>query len=220
MDLITGLRQRKTIRSFSQQAVPREVIMDILTDAHWAPSSSNQQPWHFHVVTGNVLDQLCEAIKTVHSDRKKSYDPSRGRTVPEMFTQRTKALFREMKPYIQSMQLDNRAFVEGGSFRFYEAPAVVFLNMHKQLPGSRLMDIGMAAENLMLSACARGLGTCAIALTLMYEDVIRQALSVSDEYNIVLSVAIGYPDQGSPINDFRSSRVDLSECVTWHGLPE
>lgn len=216
MDLITAMRQRKTIRAFSQQAIPQEIIVEILTDAHRAPSSSNQQPWHFHVVTGNVLKELCNAVQIAHRERKKSYDPSRGRTIPDRYTQRTKTLFKEMKPYIQSLGRDNRTFVEGGSFRFYEAPAVVFLSMHKDLPGGRLMDIGMAAENLMLSAWGRGIGTCAIALTLLYEDVITQTLKIAAEHNIVLSVAMGYPAQKSPINAFRSSRIDLNECITWY----
>jgi nitroreductase len=78
------------------------------------------------------------------------------------------------------------------------------------------MDIGMAAQNLMLSAHARGLGTCAIALTLMYTDAIREALRLSPETLPALFVAIGYPDRDCPVNRFRSGRDDLESCTTRH----
>jgi len=54
------------------------------------------------------------------------------------------------------------------------------------MPSARLMDIGMAAQNIMLSAHARGLGSCAIALTLLYADVITEALGLSDELKLAL----------------------------------
>ena len=44
------LRRRRTVREFSDQAVPPEIIEDCLRAAASAPSGANQQPWHFVVV--------------------------------------------------------------------------------------------------------------------------------------------------------------------------
>jgi nitroreductase len=44
------MRRRRTIRSFSDRPVPRDIIEDCLRAAGTAPSGANQQPWHFVVV--------------------------------------------------------------------------------------------------------------------------------------------------------------------------
>ncbi len=198
-----------------KKPVDRTILQDILEDAHRAPSSSNQQPWIFHVVSGTRLTELCARIAEARRQDNRHYDPSRGKTIPSEYVQRTKTLFRSLKPLIQSLGEENRSFIESGSFRFYDAPTVIFISMHRQLPKSRLMDIGMAAQNIMLSAHERGLGTCAIALTLLYADCIQKFLEISDEIEPALSLAIGYPDEDFVINTFRSSRDDLADFVTW-----
>ena len=220
MDLLDGLIDRKTIRGFLKKEVPREVIKKILTDAHWAPSSSNQQPWNFHVITGKPLSNLCSKILDAHNKKNLSYDPSKGKTIPKGYVNRTRKLFIGLRPFISNLGEENRTFIESGSFRFYDAPVVIFITMYKNLPGGRLMDIGMAAENLMLSAHARGLGTCAIALTLLYSDVINSELNIQQDFETVLSISLGYPDSDFPVNDFRSSRDDIEKFVTWNGFDD
>lgn len=218
MDVLSALRERKTVRGFLDRTVAREIIRDILLDAHWAPSSSNQQPWRFHVVAGEALQSLCADIGRARLERRTSYDPSRGTTIPAEFVQRTKKLFKEIRPLIASLEGDNKAFIENGSFRFYGAPVVVFITMHKSLPPARYLDIGMAAQNLMLSAHGRKLGTCAIALTLYYADTINAALGIDvDSYETLLSIALGYPDETCAVNAFRSGRDDLDGFITWSG---
>ena len=48
---LADIRRRRTVRDFSDRAVPRAVIEDSLRAAGTAPSGANQQPWHFAVVT-------------------------------------------------------------------------------------------------------------------------------------------------------------------------
>lgn len=218
MDLTTGLRSRSTIRCFRQQQVPQDIIKTILDDALWAPSASNQQPWHFFVLTGDPLDDLCVSIQKASHEKKAVYDPSKGQTIPSVYVDRTRRLFREIRPFLSSLGDAQRSFIESGSFKFYNAPVVVFIAMHKRLPTARLMDIGMAAQNIMLSAHAHGLGSCAIALTLLYADVIGKAIGMPDDFNLVLSIALGYPDAESQINRFRSSREEIEKFVAWCGF--
>src|SRR5258708_3597081 len=45
------LRRRRTVREFSDQPVPVEVIKDCLRAAGTAPNGANMQPWHFVVVS-------------------------------------------------------------------------------------------------------------------------------------------------------------------------
>ena len=42
--------QRRTIRDFSDQPVPIEIIKNAIKTASSAPSGANKQPWHFVIV--------------------------------------------------------------------------------------------------------------------------------------------------------------------------
>jgi nitroreductase len=90
--------------------------------------------------------------------------------------------------------------------------------MDKTLPQSKLLDIGCAVENLMLAAQEKELGTCVIALIMMFEDLIRERLEISDSMNIVVGIALGYPDKDLPVNAFRASKEELSKITKWIGF--
>ena len=44
------LRSLRAVRRFSAQAIPEEVLLDVLDAARWTGSSKNTQPWHVTVV--------------------------------------------------------------------------------------------------------------------------------------------------------------------------
>jgi nitroreductase len=131
---------------------------------------------------------------------------------------RTRKLFKALRPRLQQLGEENRTFIETGSLRLYDAPVAILMTIHKNFPHSRFMDLGMAAQNLMLAAHGRGLGTCAIGLALLYEEVIRAELSVAPECDLALLIALGYPDENSPVNGFRSPREDVAQMVRWIGV--
>src|SRR4051812_13322171 len=54
--------RRRSVRAFLPRAVPRELVERLLTLAARAPSNSNTQPWHVHVLTGEAKRVLGEAI--------------------------------------------------------------------------------------------------------------------------------------------------------------
>ena len=58
------LQRRRTIRTFSNKPVPREIIEECLRAAGTAPNGANMQPWHFVVVSDpNVKKQIREGAE-------------------------------------------------------------------------------------------------------------------------------------------------------------
>ena len=51
----TCMRRRRTVRQFSERAVPRTVIERCVDAAASAPSGANLQPWHFVVVSDTAV---------------------------------------------------------------------------------------------------------------------------------------------------------------------
>jgi nitroreductase len=56
MGILKEIFTRRSIREYTQQAVPDELVQELLAAAMQAPSAGNQQPWHFIIVTER--DQL------------------------------------------------------------------------------------------------------------------------------------------------------------------
>jgi len=55
MDIRTAILNRKSIRGFKPDPVPRDILEKVLEIACRAPSTMNTQPWEFAVVSGDVL---------------------------------------------------------------------------------------------------------------------------------------------------------------------
>ena len=60
-ETIQTIISRKSVRSFTDQAIPAEYMEAMLKAAMAAPSGSNIQPWHFVVVTDKTqYDRIFE----------------------------------------------------------------------------------------------------------------------------------------------------------------
>lgn len=218
MDVIAAINERSSIRCFSSKPVQRVLVERLLDSARRAPSASNQQPWQFVVVTGEIKDRLASVLLAEHKKRGRHYDPSRGKTVPGLYVERTRKLLKNLRSHLDPLNLQAVPFLEEGSLTFYGAPVFILVAMDKAHNPSKLVDIGCAVENICLAAHAQGLGTCIIALILMFGDIIREQLSLPEEMEAVAGIALGYPDRESAINRFRAPKEDLDTMTRWLGF--
>ncbi|MCE5194534.1 MAG: nitroreductase family protein [Nitrospiraceae bacterium] len=61
MDAIDAILTRRSIRKYTAQPVPKELITELIRAAMSAPSAGNQQPWHFIVIDDRkTLDSIPE----------------------------------------------------------------------------------------------------------------------------------------------------------------
>jgi iodotyrosine deiodinase len=64
LEFYEGIRKRRTVREFSNEPVPRDVIKNALRSAGTAPNGANQQPWHFVVVSNpDIKRQIRDAAE-------------------------------------------------------------------------------------------------------------------------------------------------------------
>jgi nitroreductase len=62
MAFLEVIRNRRSIRSYKKQELPKETIDVLLEAARWAPSAGNIQPWEFVVAASQTIKQrLCNA---------------------------------------------------------------------------------------------------------------------------------------------------------------
>ncbi len=93
-EFLKSIQRRRTIRDFSDEPVPKEIIVDCLKSAATAPSGANRQPWHFSVVndketkkkireaaeeeekkfySGRAPDEWLEALEPLGTDENKPF---------------------------------------------------------------------------------------------------------------------------------------------------
>ncbi|QPC81003.1 nitroreductase family protein [Phototrophicus methaneseepsis] len=62
MNVKQAIRTKRAVRQYTDDAVPDEIIREILDTARWSQSSKNTQPWEFVIVTDpDKLRELAEA---------------------------------------------------------------------------------------------------------------------------------------------------------------
>ena len=218
MDAIDCIRTRKSIRGFKPQPVAREILNEILETAVWSPSYKNSQPWEVIILSGRKKDELSNMLIGLYEKGTPPCpDIPEPRVWPEAENARIADLYRR-RTEASGINLDDPEVLKKAkiaNFRFYKAPHAVYLFQDASLTPWSLFDLGLFAQSLMLSAHARGIGTVPQAFATDYAQDIKRFLNVPETKRLVLGISIGYPDPASPVNVFRTTRVDIAEIVRW-----
>lgn len=214
MDLLKGIEERRSTRAFLQRPVEREKIENLLNYATQAPSAINLQPWELIVVSGEEKKRLSRVLVKRMKERNISCGPGAKSPLPEYFVERQRGLLDTILPNLPE-QTPFQDFINEGSCNFYGAPTAIIITLDQVFSNARLTDIGVLVGYLVLAAHALELGTCPIGLITAFDDEIKEALSIRDEKQVVIGVAVGYGDPQSPINRSRSERVPVGDVVKW-----
>jgi nitroreductase len=216
MDLFKVIKERRSIRAYKPDPIPRDRIEEILRLTIHAPSAINLQPWEFIVVTGEEKERLSRRLIKAYQEKQIACSPGNVKPLPKTYGKRGAKTLALMKPFFEEMEIaDIDQYINEGSCRFYGAPAAILFCLDDSFSKARLVDVGLALGYFALTAHEFGLGTCPIGLISAYEDEIKDLLNVPENKNVVIGLALGYPDWNVPINRFKSQRDDLDKFVRW-----
>jgi nitroreductase len=165
---LRGIYERRSVRSFTDEPVSRELVSSLVDAAIQAPSAMNEQPWHFTVVA----------------------DKARLASIS------AKAKAFMLAEFSEDSHIDHlRQTLSDANFNiFYNAPALIVISAPQ---GSRwaIEDCAMAAQNLMLAAHSVSLGTCWIgfAQSWLNSDEGRRSIGVEPSQLVVAPIIVGHP---------------------------
>ncbi len=217
MELKQALEGRKSCRAFSSSPVERELVAELLRRAGRAPSALNLQPWEVTVVMGEEVKRLARRISAAHMERRAGCSPGARRPIPEAHQKRRRETFLPLAATLEKMGLDMERFIGEGSCRFYDAPVALVLYMDSSYSMERYLCLGVFVGYLLLAAQDLGLSTCPVGLVASYGEEIKDQLNIPEEKEVVLGIALGYPEQGSPLSSFSTPREPLESFVRWYG---
>jgi nitroreductase len=214
MTMIDLIKKRRSIRAFTPQMPPRELILECLEAASWAPNPTSQQPWQFIVLTGKPLQAVCQTIKENFKPVPGTQRATVGSAAQEVLDRRKKEHFSAMMEFLKAQNYDMHSAAEG-NFNFHGAPVGIIFGVYPCKDQNYLKSTIAAMQNFMLAALSRGLGTCWMNAVSICQEHIKRALALEDELILVDGIAVGYPDSDSPINKISRERLPVKEVVRW-----
>lgn len=223
MDFDTVIKERRSIRGYKPDPVPRKVLEEIIALATRSPSSMNTQPWHFWVVTGEPLERIRKGntermLAGVPQSREfrthGNYEGIHRQRQIEVAVQ----LFEAMD--IERNDKEKRHDWVMRGFRQFDAPACVVMTYDKDLQNSDIapFDTGAVVNSLVLAAWSRGLGCVINSQGIMQSPVVRENTGIPDDQIIQTCVAIGYPDFSFPANNVITKRSPVEEVARFVGF--
>ena len=216
MSLADAIRSRRSVRGYLPDLVPDDELQQIFELAQWAPSNCNVQPWKVYVASGALRDRLSAEMQRrvregVPPDPDYEY---RGDFEGEYRTRQVEcavALYSEMGIARNDREGRQRAVML--NFECFDAPYMAFIGMDKAFGTTVAIDVGMYAQNLMLTLVAHGLHSCPMGTMRNYPDLVREAFDLSEDDRILFGLAFGYEDTQVAANRTRTTRDTFASSV-------
>jgi len=172
---IEAINSRRSVRSYEQKPVPKDIIKEIIEAGNQAPftSMTRSQPWRFVVVENKEFKQ--KLLQT---------------TLP--FWKNAIGGMQETAPELYKMAMCiYEAMDEPKDPIYYNAPVIIFVIG----AANNAVSCALACENLMIAATALGLGSCYVGFGAMVKGnaEIVQALELTKDEGVYGPILIGYP---------------------------
>jgi nitroreductase len=187
MSVMDAIYHRRSVRDYTPQEIDQAVIRTLLDAAVHAPTAVHEEPWAFAIIQDkDTLNRLSDNVKELLAHGTDPIHPPSGNHTQDRFT----------APEFNA---------------FYNAGTLIVI-CGKPLGPFVISDCWLAAENLMLAACAKGLGTCVIGLsvTALNTPEWKKELGIPAEMTAFAPIIVGIPSGETPPVPRKQS-----EILTW-----
>jgi len=181
---LDAIYARFAVRSYLDQAVSYENLHALLKAAVRAPTAMHAEPWAFVVVEKkDILKRLSDHAKIMMKDEENKLHPKSDNKISD---------------HTPPENL------------FYNAPALIII-YGKGKGEFVAADCWLAAENLMLSAYAMGLGTCVIgsSVSALNTSEWKKEFGVGDDMAAIAPIIVGLPSKQQEPTSRKEPRILL-----------
>ncbi len=198
-EFYASMRQRRSVREFSDRPVPRELIEQCILTAGTAPSGANLQPWHFVAVEEITLKQRIRAAAEV--EEREFYEQ---RATPEW------------KEAIAPLGTDSaKPFLEIAPWLI-----AIFTVNQRELPAGRKQTMYYAKEStgiatgLLITALHQA-GLVSLTHTPSSMHFLNEILGRPATEKPFLLLVVGYPADGAKVPAAVLNKKPLDEIATF-----
>jgi iodotyrosine deiodinase len=191
-DFYATANRRRTVRAFSDRAVPRQVIEDCIRTAGTAPSGAHLQPWQFVVVSDPAVKHRIR----LDAEREEH----------EFYTHRAPA---EWLAALAPLGTDeNKAFLDIAPYLI-----IVFAESHGVTPAGDKVKHYYATESVgiatgMLISALHYAGLATLTHTPSPMGFLNEILGRPSNERPFLNLVVGYPANGVTVPDIQRKPLD------------
>ena len=167
-NVLDVIYHRRAVRDYLPQKIDKTIIHTLLNAAVQAPTAMHEEPWSFVVIQDkHILDRLSDSAKILVRHEAQGSKSQQTKHMVDLVNQQD-------------------------FHTFYNASTLIVI--YSKFQGSFVAaDCWLAAENLMLTACAQGLGSCIIgfAVSALNTPEWKSELGISSEMTAVAPIIVG-----------------------------
>ncbi len=196
-DFYADIRQRRSVRDYSDRPVPREIIENCLLAAGTAPNGANLQPWHFVVVSN---PEIKRKIRLAAEEEEAAFYSGRApdewlEALAPLGTDANKP-FLETAPYLIVIFAQNYGLTpEGEKIKHYYVSESVGI-----------------ATGLLVTAVHKA-GLVSLTHTPSPMNFLSKILERPSNERAYLILVVGYPAEGTEVPDI--TKKSLAELATF-----
>jgi nitroreductase/NAD-dependent dihydropyrimidine dehydrogenase PreA subunit len=181
--------ERRSVRNFTDEAVPDHLIRRVLEAGRFAPSAGNCQPWQFIVITDRaMIAKMDEFIWNMMNGLWAAYNDDSvlqtmmpvAETTPYAFEPR--ALWGGVHTIVRREMIAS-----------LNAPCVILLAGDKRAISGPDLNIGICGENMNLVANSLGVRACWNGFLVSGVPAIADEIHLEPNFQVITTLVLGWP---------------------------
>jgi FMN reductase (NADPH) len=204
-NLISIIKQRRSMRRYNIEPVSLENVMKVLEAARWAPSGNNSQPWELVVVRGKTRLRHCIEILLDQNQRLREKSLNWRYSNKDYLNKVSTLIFVCGDPRFKPTYPQSNAGEELARMYRDNSDAIY------------IQSITAAICNVLLAATSLGIAT--VWLTGVHESItekqLRAELGIPEVLDIICCIPLG---QTTLLTSINLIRPNGGMTVTWKDL--
>ena len=180
MDMITGIKERRSIRKFKDEIVDRELMNEILDASRFAPSWANFQIARYTLVENKDL-----IAKLAHDGVKD-------------FVYNVDTLKKAANVLVLSYVKGKSGRLDDYGIHSDDSKANVW----------EIFDAGIACQTFCLAAHSKGIGT--VIMGVINDEAISKIIDLPEDETVAALIVYGYPEGEHPAPSSRKSITEIA----------
>jgi len=185
------IKRRRTVRDFSDQPVPKEIIENCIKSAGTAPNGANLQPWHFVVISN---PEIKKKIRIAAEEEEKEFYEKRAP--------------KEWLEVLEPLGTDeNKPFLETAPYLI-----AIFSKSYDLLPDGRQVKQYYSLESTgiatgILITAIHNAGLVSLTHTPSPMNFLNEILNRPKNERPFLLLVVGYPAKDAKVPDIRKKSL-------------